>query len=48
MDDTYRKYVIKQSEQYRKQYDAIITDGELVSRHSFRLPEPIRFSIRNS
>ena len=42
MDDTYRKYVIKQSEQYRKQYDAIITDGELVSRHNFRLPETIR------
>lgn len=42
MDDTYRKYVIKQSEQYRTQYDAIITDGELVSRHSFRLPETIR------
>lgn len=42
MDDDYRKYIIKISDSYRKKYHDIISDGDLVSKHSFRLPETVR------
>lgn len=43
MSDTYRlQFAHLQSEKYRKQYDAIISNGNEVSAHSFHLPEQIR------
>lgn len=43
MSDTYRlQFAHMQSEKYRKQYDAIISNGNEVSAHSFHLPEQIR------
>lgn len=43
MSDTYRlQFAHMQSEKYRKQYDAIISNGNEVSAHSFHLPKQIR------
>lgn len=43
MSDTYRlHFAHMNSERYRKQYDAIISNGNEVSAHSFHLPEQIR------
>lgn len=43
MSDTYRlQFAHMQSDKYRKQYDAIISNGNEVSAHSFHLPEHIR------
>ena len=43
MSDTYiLQFAHMQSEKYRKQYDAIISNGNEVSAHSFHLPEQIR------
>ena len=43
MSDAYRlQFAHMQSEKYRKQYDAIISNGNEVSAHSFHLPEQIR------
>lgn len=41
--DTYRRYIAKiDSERFRKQYDSIVSDGDIVSEHNFRLPETIQ------
>lgn len=43
MSDAYRlQFARMQSDKYRKQYDAIISNGNEVSAHSFHLPEQIR------
>lgn len=43
LSDGYRlKFANMVSDKYRKQYDAIISNGNEVSAHSFRLPEQIR------
>jgi len=43
MSDAYRlQFAHMTSDQYRKQYDAIISNGNEVSAHSFHLPEQIR------
>ncbi len=43
MSDAYRlQFAHMKSEKYRKQYDAIISNGNDVSAHSFHLPEQIR------
>lgn len=46
MSDTYRlQFAHMQSDKYRKQYDAIISNGNEVSAHSFHLPEQIRPTV---
>ena len=43
LSDAYRlQFAHMQSDKYRKQYDAIISNGNEVSAHSFHLPEQIR------
>lgn len=43
MSDAYRlQFAYMPSDKYRKQYDAIISNGNEVSAHSFHLPEQIR------
>lgn len=43
LSDAYRlPFAHMQSDKYRKQYDAIISNGNEVSTHSFHLPEQIR------
>lgn len=40
-DDNRRKTVFL-PDKYKKQYDDIVSDGDIVSKHNFRLPETIR------
>lgn len=43
LNDNYRRYIAKiDSEKFRKEYDAIVSDGDPVSKHNFRLPETIQ------
>lgn len=41
LNDEYRRYMTKLSDTYRKQYDRIVSDGDIISKHNFRLPETI-------
>ena len=43
LNDQYRRYIAKlDSEKIRRQYDSIVSDGDKVSKHNFRLPETIQ------
>lgn len=43
MNDSYRRYIAKiDSDKIRREYDRIVSDGDVVSKHSFRLPETIQ------
>lgn len=43
LNDDYRRYIAKiDSEKVRRQYDSIVSDGDVVSKHNFRLPETIQ------
>lgn len=43
MNDKYRKYIATvESESIRRRYDTIVSDGDSVSKHNFRLPETIQ------
>lgn len=43
MNDDYRRYFATiASESIRKQYDRVVSDGDVVSKHNFRLPETIQ------
>ena len=44
LDDNYRRYIVDKSEQLQKSYNAIVADGDAVSKHNFVLPET--FSAR--
>lgn len=41
LDDQYRRCTIKRDENFRRQYDKIVSDGDIISKHNFRLPETI-------
>lgn len=43
LNDDYRRYIATvDSEKIRRQYDSIVSDGDIVSKHNFRLPETIQ------
>lgn len=43
LNDDYRRYIATiDSEKIRKEYDSIVSDGDPVSKHNFRLPEIIQ------
>lgn len=43
LNDDYRRYIATiDSEKVRRQYDSIVSDGDTVSKHNFRLPETIQ------
>ena len=42
MDDEYRRKITSLSDSFRKKYDAIVSDGDIISKHNFRLPEVIQ------
>lgn len=43
LNDDYRRYIaIINSDKIRRQYDSIVSDGDIVSKHNFRLPETIQ------
>lgn len=41
INDKYRRYMTKLEEKYRKQYDRIVSDGDIISKHNLCLPETI-------
>ncbi len=41
MNDNYRRKIVGLDECFIKQYDAIASNGDIVSKHNFRLPETI-------
>lgn len=43
LNDNYRRYIATiDSEKVRRQYGTIVSDGDVVSKHNFRLPETIQ------
>lgn len=43
LNDSYRRYIATiDSEKIRRDYDSIVSDGDVVSKHNFRLPETIQ------
>ena len=48
LDDHYRRYTLGKGEKLIKQYDRIVSDGDIVSKHIFRLPEAISISPNKS
>ena len=41
MNDNYRRRIVGLGDRFIKQYDAIVSNGDVVSKHNFRLPETI-------
>lgn len=41
MNDDYRRKIVGLEERFIKQYNTIVSDGDIVSKHNFRLPETI-------
>lgn len=41
MNDNYRRKIVGLDDRFIKQYDAIVSNGDVVSKHNFRLPETI-------
>lgn len=41
MNDNYRRKMVGLDERFIKQYNTIVSDGDIVSKHNFRLPETI-------
>lgn len=49
LNDQYRRYIAKiDSDRIRKQYDSVVSDGDVVSKHNFRLPETIQIPHEDS
>lgn len=43
LNDDYRRYIATiDSDKIRREYDSIVSDGDVVSKHNFRLPETIQ------
>ncbi len=42
MNDENRRRTVTLPERFKKKYDDIVSDGDIVSKHNFRLPETIR------
>lgn len=43
LNDDFRRYIATiDSEKIRREYDSIVSDGDVVSKHNFRLPETIQ------
>lgn len=41
-NDENRRKTVSLPEKYKKKYDDIVSDGDIISKHNFRLPETIR------
>ena len=41
LNDNYRRKIVGLSDRFIKQYDSIVSNGDVVSKHNFRLPETI-------
>lgn len=47
INDANRRRITGLTERYRKKYDSIVSDGDIVSKHNFRLPETISIERSN-
>lgn len=47
LNDSYRRKTSTLPEKYKKKYDDIVSDGDVVSKHNFRLPETIQIPHEN-
>lgn len=47
INDANRRRIIGLTERYRKKYDSIVSDGDIISKHNFRLPETISIERSN-
>ncbi len=45
LNDKYRRSVAKKGDQYKREYDEIIANGDVVSKHNFGLPETISIRV---
>lgn len=45
LNDKYRRYVVRKSEKCRKQYDDIVANSDIVSKHNFTLPETVSVKV---
>lgn len=43
LNDANRRKTVTLPDKFKKKYDDIVSDGDIVSKHSFRLPEMIKF-----
>jgi type III restriction enzyme len=46
--DNYRLSISNLPEHFRLQYDKIVSDGDIISKHNFRLPENINVSLEEN
>lgn len=42
LNDKYRRKMVNTEERFIKQYNTIVSDGDIISKHNFRLPEIIQ------
>ena len=42
LNDKYRRKMVNMEERFIKQYNTIVSDGDIISKHNFRLPEIIQ------
>ena len=42
LNDANRRRTVSLPDKYKKRYDDIVSDGDIISKHNFRLPETIR------
>jgi type III restriction enzyme len=42
LNDANRRRTVSLKEKFKKRYDDIVSDGDIISKHNFRLPETIR------
>lgn len=47
INDANRRRITGLTERYRKKYDSIVSDGDIISKHNFRLPETISIERSN-
>lgn len=47
INDANRRRITGLAERYRKKYDSIVSDGDIISKHNFRLPETISIERSN-
>lgn len=45
LNDAYRRYLVGKSEKCRKQYDDIVANSDIVTKHNFTLPETISVKV---
>lgn len=42
LNDDYRHKTVKLSEKFRREYNSIVSDGDIVSKHNFSIPETVQ------